>query len=316
MIARVVLDTGVVRNHIHDSNPQLDFEAIKSSSEQLRFSIAGGAGIELLEQLTRGSIDWDEWSSRIGILDRILDSRWPMIPSGKQLAALAELQNDIEYDINEDRSYMQEVWKFQSRARSADDLGAKLDPEELKKMCKQERKDWIEHVHKMQIKIWEEGLVNPSEDEILQLGRGESHPGDPHDYNKKTDAIDRAIAQMVKLSLKRSSPYNPSGDKRKGDTFDIQLLFAIPLPVVICTSDEKFVNRLRSTNTTFSNQVVTIDELNQLVIENNVAKQVESFRTPDEQHDRWKDAAYFHWLERDCPEGEPDVDWLATEPIA
>ena len=45
MLVRIVLDTSIVRNHIHGSCKQLDFGAIHSTSkEQLRFSLPGGGG--------------------------------------------------------------------------------------------------------------------------------------------------------------------------------------------------------------------------------------------------------------------------------
>ena len=44
MLVRILLDTCTVRNRLHESGSQLDFEAIRSSTEQLRFSIPGGVG--------------------------------------------------------------------------------------------------------------------------------------------------------------------------------------------------------------------------------------------------------------------------------
>ena len=88
MIVRVVLDTCVIRHYIH-GHVGLDLAAIKSSAEELRLSLAGGTGIELLAQLVEGRLTWSDWSSRIPDIDSVLDRRWPLLPTGRQLAALA-----------------------------------------------------------------------------------------------------------------------------------------------------------------------------------------------------------------------------------
>jgi len=65
MLVRILLDTCTIRNHLHAIGKQLDIGAIRSSTEQLRFSLPGGAGVELLEQLTEGRVSWAEWTNGI-----------------------------------------------------------------------------------------------------------------------------------------------------------------------------------------------------------------------------------------------------------
>lgn len=97
LLVRIVLDTCTIRNHLHESGQRLDFEAIEASSDQLRLSVAGGAGFELLEQLTEGRLAWSEWP-KISTVTPHLDDRWPLLPTGRQLAALSGTQTDIDID--------------------------------------------------------------------------------------------------------------------------------------------------------------------------------------------------------------------------
>src|SRR5690242_10616618 len=122
MLVRILLDTCTVRNHLHASGNQLDLGAIRSSTEQLRFSLPGGAGVELLEQLTEGRLPWLEWINGIPAIDSILDQRWPLLPTGRQLAAIAGTQTDLAIDIEAERRHLRAVWEVQRHARSTSDL--------------------------------------------------------------------------------------------------------------------------------------------------------------------------------------------------
>ena len=72
-----------------------------------------------------------------------------------------------------------------------------------------------------------------------------TQPGDPPDLGDKLDSVSRMIARLVCESLKTKDAYNPDAERRRGDAFDISLLFYTSLPSVVCTTDQKLVNRLR-----------------------------------------------------------------------
>ena len=143
--------------------------------------------------------------------------------------------------------------------------------------------EYIQHIQSLlpslgETEITEEGI-------LAQMKKNQgTYPGDPPDLGDKLDSAARMIARLVSQALKKRDPYNPFTDKRRGDAFDISLLFYIPLPSVICTADEKFVNRLRDTGAFHACQVVTINELNELVRLNGVGALVSDFQTPAEQH--------------------------------
>ena len=164
MLVRILLDTCTVRNHLHGLRGQLDFKAINSSSEELRFSLPGGTGAELIEQLTKGRITWSEWINGIPAIESILDQRWPLLPTGRQLAAIAETQTDIAINIEDERRHLGAVWRQLRHAKSTSDLqcieryegadrrqyGVTLDLSRPYKVCKTERNKWIHYIYYIQ----------------------------------------------------------------------------------------------------------------------------------------------------------------------
>ena len=74
-----------------------------------------------------------------------------------------------------------------------------------------------------------------------------SEPTDIPDLTARLDAVIRLQAHLSHMAINQSPPFDPSTENRRGDLFDWALLFALPLPVVIVTSDEPFINRLRQT---------------------------------------------------------------------
>lgn len=332
MLVRIVLDTCTVRNHLHEIGKRLDFAAIKSSTEQLRFSLAGGTAFELLEQLTEGRLPWSEWP-KISSITPFLDDRWPLLPTGRQLAALAGTQTDITIDVEAERRHLRACWRLQTVARCNDDLVSKggwyegsdgrkhsihLQLPDLTATGSHQRRSWIDYIGHIKTLAPQMGFTSLNELSILALLKSNpnAYPGDPPDFGDRVDAVSRMIARLVSQALPTNSPYNPTSKKRRGDPFDISLLSYVPLPSVICTADKKFVNRLRDTGAPHAKQVVSVDELNGFIRNNNVANLVSAFRTPHDQHQRWQVAAYCHWIERGMPWGEPEMDWSAVEPIS
>ena len=262
MLVRILLDTCTVRNHLHGLGGQLDFKAINSSSEEIRFSLPGGTGAELIEQLTKGRITWSEWINGIPAIESILDQRWPLLPTGRQLAAIAETQTDIAINIEDERRHLGAVWRQLRHAKSTSDLqcieryegadrrqyGVSLDLSRPYEVCKAERNKWIHYIHHIQSLVKSSGLRNPSDSEIVSLMKKDlgTQPGDPPDLGDKLDSVSRMIARLVCESLKTKDAYNPDAERRRGDAFDISLLFYTSLPSVVCTTDQKLVNRLSS----------------------------------------------------------------------
>jgi hypothetical protein len=333
MLIRVILDTCTVRSLVHRDDPTLDLQAIRTCKDQLRLSLPGSAFAELLEQLcssTRG-ISFSNWQLAAVHLDTILDKRWPCFPSGKELSALTKVQA-LSLDVPLEQCYMQACWRLLKSATSVADLQnpmlfqspdgqsyeIKLDLETLANVNSGERQSWIDYIEKMRKMLVSVDLGRHDEERVYDMIRSDhgSQPDDSPEMSRKLDSVNRMIAKLVVLSLQANQPYNPNTQRRRGDAFDIKLLFHVPLPAVICTADQRFVNRLRDTKALGSQQVVTVDEFNRHVRNGTLSSQVFSFRTPEKQQKEWQEAAYFRWINRNRPTGDDWADWFAAEPVA
>jgi hypothetical protein len=142
-------------------------------------------------------------------------------------------------------------------------------------------------------------------------------PLDAPGIAEKLDAASRMIARFVARSLPSKMPsYNPQTEKRRGDTFDLNLLFYVPLPAVIVTGDTRFVRGLRETDASHARQVLTIDEFNTNLREGSLAFLISDFQTPERQHRQHREAAYFRWDNRGRLPNDDLADWFASEPVA
>jgi Protein of unknown function (DUF2934) len=332
MFVRILLDTCTICNYLHAVGKQLDLGAIRTSTEHLRFSLPGGAGVELLEQLTKGRVSWQEWTSGIPAIDSLLDQRWPLLPTGRLLAAIAGTQTYPAVNIEAERRRLRAVWRLLRHSKSTADLqrigwyeaadgkrcATKIKLPKLQAAGSAERESWKKYIRRVQTLLAPFGIKQATEADILALMKMNQGtcPGDPPDLGDKLDSVARMIACLVAQALKTSDSYNPDSEKRRGDAFDISLLFYVPLPSVICTADEKFVNRLRDTGAPHARQVVSVEEFNEIVKRRGVETLVGDFRTPEDQHRRWREAAYFNWINRGCPFNDDQRDWFETEPVA
>jgi hypothetical protein len=124
------------------------------------------------------------------------------------------------------------------------------------------------------------------------------------------------MGRLVWLSFAPRHPYSPESDGRRGDAFDINHLYYVPLPCVVCTTDTRFVNAIRETGAVGSGQVVLLDEFNERVRANTVSSLVAPFRTPEQQREDWNYRAFLNWVDRGRPLGDDLRDWYEAEPVA
>lgn len=279
MTVRVLLDACAVRKSLHDDATTLDAELIRNSRGICSVSLAGSTFAELTEQLIAGRIVFDVWNMKVTELDSLLDPDWPVFPAGKQLAYLTGTQTHEPVDVALEQRYSQAVWHFLRQANSKDYLAKKavqflapdgtvyqgdLTAERLEEEMKGQRDYWANCVRSYQrltlgtcTAITEDGLIRQMKDDL------DADPLSPSDLSEKLDAPIRMIARLFIQSLAKNRAYNPENEKRRGDVFDLDLLFAIPLPAIIVTADERLINRLRGTNAGHQEQVCLIDEFNE-----------------------------------------------------
>jgi len=330
MLTRILLDTNVLGNHIDGTPPLVDLPAVRQRLWKYRISLADSTA-EFVEGLAHSGL-LAQWQLHVLEIDAVLDRRWPILPGGKELAALSGLQTDLTIDAANSQRYYQAVWHLLRDAKTAADLEAgtqfsdatgarfaiKVDFSHVRCELDKERGRWSKYVERKRDEFREKGITSGDYDRILAEITADfgAQPTDPPDFAKKADAVSRMVAKFLALALPKRDAYNPASDKRRGDVFDVSLLYAIPLPAVICTGDGPFVERLRQCNAPHAKQVVTVEEFNGHVRADTLDGLVSEHRTTAEQCQRWREAAYFNWRNRNSPPNDDWTDWLACEPIA
>ncbi len=334
MFVRVVLDTSTVRNHTDDVDPKLDLQLINQKRDLVRISLAASTFVELTRQLADENLAFANWKRRLPDLASILDNRWPCLPNGKELGWLAQTQTIEPITSIEDESrYMRACWqhlmdvepdkigrsKVVYRVSDGSLKSICLNYDNLEQIISDQRMEWIGYIRKMQAELPQLGIDASDETRIIALMHSNLGKDfcDAPGLSNKLDAVSRMTARFVAQSLNSNKPaYNPEIEKRRGDAFDLNLLFYVPLPAVIVTNDIRFVRGLRETATPHHRQVLTIEEFNSELLKENLASLVRDFQTPDRQSQMQSDAAYFRWIAKGRRTNNDWGDWFASEPVA
>jgi hypothetical protein len=334
MLTRILLDTCAVRNFLHKNGPKLDHSALILRAWKYRISIADGAISELIEQLTCSRLGFGDWQRKIHELDSLLDPKWPIFVGGRELSAIAGFQTDLNINHRESQIYHQSFWKLLRDSsslkvlldgicyRDATGKLVKLKPDaaHIKHTLDKDRKTWVDFIDDMRAAKITGGTTLGTLQGITKFLRSDfgAASTDPLNLDRRLDAVIRLLAQFAHMALNQpsQSQYNPSATNRRGDLFDWSLLFALPLPALIVTSDKRFVNRLKATNADDARQVLLIEDFNEHARNDTLESLLDHYRTTETQQRQWREAAYFNWLNRGCPFNDDLVDWFATEPIA
>ncbi len=333
MFVRIVLDTCTVRNHTDGCFPQLDLNLVRRKRDLVRISLSASAFVELAAQLADGRLSFARWQKYIAPINAILDQRWPCLPNGKQLGWLAGTQVVEPIENLEDESrYMRACWhhllgvspgqigRCQVVYRVSDGAlrSIRLDAQTLREIIATQRQEWIDFIRRMQTDLPSRGITGADEETIREVMRSDfgSDPSDAPGVAEKLDVVCRMIASFVACSLRAKTAYNPESEKRRGDTFDLNLLFYVPLPAVIVTGDGRFVRALKQTDAPHARQVLTIDEFNTGLDNGTLAALVSDFQTSDRQQCHQSESAYFRWENRGRVANDDWSDWFASEPVA
>lgn len=329
-IIRILLDTCAVRNFLHPIGSKLDSSMIIPRLWKYRISIADGALAELVESLINSSIPFVDWQAKIHDLDCLLDPKWPIFVGGNKLSAIAGFQTDLSINLSNHQIYFQTIWKLLRDSQSlgqilagikyTDACGNKkkilIDPVHIKNILDGERRTWIDFIAEMQRQQREGKADFSTLSQIIAYLKSDfgSAPTDAPDLATRLNTVISLQAHFIHLAINTS--FNPSTTKRRGDLFDWSLLFALPLPTVIVTSDKPFINRLKGTKAADAFQVISVEEFNDHARNDTLESLIAHHRTPETQCQKWRMDAYFHWVNRGRPCDDALTDWLATEPIA
>lgn len=248
-IPRIILDTSTVRCIIHGDAEALNLKKLSKLKGEHLISVADGATAELANALLRGSIPLSDWKKNIVLLNEVLDPTFPVAPGGKELAALWGAHPMKGLNLDEMQWYYKSVWEFFCGLQDASELlkskivsspwgglyTFRLDQQHTKEVLEEAGKQWSDWVKKMSPLL-----------ESLKKNGEKINEKEVCDFIASGLVVDMGHADVVKLDLlirvmaKRvlDSSYNP---KTSNDAIDLDLLFGIPLPAIICTNDKKLI---------------------------------------------------------------------------
>ncbi|MBU51857.1 MAG: hypothetical protein CL920_24470 [Deltaproteobacteria bacterium] len=270
---RILLDTGIIRKVVHDDADAIDLESLGNLKGEHPVSVADGAFGELANALLKDSIPFEDWKERVRQFDSVLDPDFPVAPGGKELSAMWGAYPMKGLNLAEMRWYYKTVWNYLLDLKEPSELRQekivhspwgrayrfRLDQQRTEDVLERAGTQWsdwitkiVEVIHELQddgVKVTEKMLRRMTNVNLV---------------------VDMAVADILKLDLvihimaKRAlqaavkrSPYKP----KQNDAIDLDLLFGIPLPAWVCTSDGRLVKLARSTDSVDADKVMSANEL-------------------------------------------------------
>jgi len=276
MKPRIILDTSVVRNHLHQDPVRIDLDLLRAAKETVLVSLSDVTNAELLRGLFSGAITWEAWA-RIAELDALLDKELPVLPGGRELAVTAGLYHDADFSEVNSKIYYRESWRLLADARSRSDLERprrykdltgtheiRGDQAHVERMFEKERESWSDFIRTMQQNPAVMGKKRTVIAGIVDAGT-EPEDDEAVDLQDMLEAQRRMLTHYLASAAKTHEPYNPESDKNKNDSLDLTMLFALILDnTIICTADTRSMrDRLKSTGATQAKRVISPAELNQ-----------------------------------------------------
>jgi hypothetical protein len=271
---RVVLDTSGVRQHVHGNRNLANDLKPYVTNGAILVSIPDTCVAELLMQLLEGRVAWEDWRSRVSGLNEILDPDMPVLPGGSELAFKVGLTTVAPPTDLDDGVVSRALWEALRDANTLDDLSkplkvtipgrgdatVHLDAANAQRIVQTYRDYWPNWIEFIKASF---GIAPPNAESIrATVERGVlSLFGGQQGFVEKIDAMVKLLAHYVDISINAREPYNPSSDRRRGDWFDYLMLMSLGLPAVLCTTDQKLINKLKLLKSSQADMVLNIDGL-------------------------------------------------------
>lgn len=247
-VDRILLDTNVVSNILHQHKDALDVQALRRCAGSHLISLADSALAELARALATRKLAIDLWANRVHLVSSVLDPQLPVGPGGADLAALIGLRPMRGFDFESMRAYYQGVWGYLCSLRSSQDLekpGFYTDSSGRQFQVKLD----ASHVDSVFADVgarWA-SWVQAAGDELSQL-RGKGDDLDEEELRRiirvflGIDMVDGALdkidlAVRVIAARTREAAVNGYRPKTTNDALDFDLLLATAMPAVVCTHD-------------------------------------------------------------------------------
>jgi rRNA-processing protein FCF1 len=269
---RIVLDTNVVRYIIQGSpNPEnvLDLVELHRLKGKHSVSLADPAWAELVEALVRpqGGLSITEWGQRVSALRTVLDADLPIVPTGRELAALSGLVHSPGFNAPQMAAYYRALWEYSSGAASAGDLlkpydyeapdGKRyrlgpLDPSRPIAVFTKRGEGWSAFIAKVARSAKPLDL-----DETVELIRADLAKDMEMTAVDRLSLLVHAVAHYMVKTTQPGKPYIAD----LNDVVDLDILSTATLPAVVCTTDKGLRNLARQSGSSDGWRVMTPVEL-------------------------------------------------------
>jgi hypothetical protein len=273
---RILLDTVTVRKVLYADPDALDLEKLALVRGERLVSISDGSLAELAAALLQGRLSVDIWAARIAQFDAVLDQVAPVYPGGVELATLAGLRAaSPTFDPSSALGYYRATWAMLRAVRSKEDLerpGAyvdaggrrfqlRLDSKHAEEVLREAGSKWTDWVNAAGQQLRElRGAGDQLDAEELRelIRRFLMLDGMEAAALDKLDLAIRVIALRTLQAGEAHAAYKPS---RSNDAIDFDLLFAVALPALVCTSDGRLVRLAQDTGSADANRVMLPTDL-------------------------------------------------------
>ncbi|MCU0658845.1 MAG: hypothetical protein MUF64_27375 [Polyangiaceae bacterium] len=267
---RIILDANIIRGTISGNAAiGLDLAVLEALRGRAPVSLSQTAYLELTNQLRNQRFTFDEWQAIAPVLDKLIDPIIPIVPIGIALRVMLGVATAHELELKNGFSGLRAMWHVLKTATSSSDV-----TEGQRIMFEGELREFRPSGIKAEFDKTEKRWGRAFEGLVKALGR----PVRPDDRSWLADAIRRhfgnedvrqipeletAVQLAVEflvlhgLGYKKGKGYRP----KLNDAMDFDQLYALGLPAIICTSDGKFLNRVRSLKTPGSERVLYPNEL-------------------------------------------------------
>jgi hypothetical protein len=300
---RILLDTIVVNNILCEHPSALDVQALKEGVGAHPISLADGAFAEIARGLATRKIPVERWARRIAVINDILDPELPVAPGGTELAAFIGLRPMCGIDFEGMRAYYRGVWAYLCSRRTPADLeksgsytdaagrryAVKLDAAHIESVFEDVGLKWANWVQEAGAKLSKllHGGEQIDEEELRQLIRVFLGMDMKDAELDKLDLAVRVIAART-----REAAVNGYRPTKPNDAIDFDLLWALPLPAIVCTQDTRLIQLATRTGSADAWRLMTpsalLDWLAKKEGSQDPSASVEEALSPQAQQDAWK----------------------------
>lgn len=276
MPIRIVLDTAAARGVIYGDAPATPLEEFPNPNQSVSFALADNAVVEVALALYEERFSWDVWTSRVRVIDRLLDRRSPIFPDDEEIRKIWIGPKPIVSPGVPRQEHMRAIWELLRRARTPADLASgptftgsdghkyriESSEEVARRLAEWHRDRWRETIEKIQGQLQGTG-AHPTQEYVAELLFDALLRDQPEEalLRMRHDGYVKTYSRFVSLALQPKSPYNPRSPRRQGDSFDIELIRALALPAIICTLDDRLRRHVLGSGSVQARQVVTPQEL-------------------------------------------------------